>query len=243
MVSARTSPTPARVARDPCNCAPIHTHIRPACQPSEHPTCARNYRLLCTLLTLFTYALAGDTRQHCHRLQPLRERAEHAGRPCGCWVNSSPSSAPSADAPVGPMIEIQLLIIRMRVVLSGRSAHTHRSAMDRRVRVRAPTPSSTTTSATTSALATGCRASAGFSVPRCAWRVLRARQQAPAAWKGPPEGADGREPRRDGCRSRAWVGPDGGRPARRADRPRGAAQRALPLSAALGVLAVQRSER
>ena len=110
MVSARTSPAPARVARDPCNCAPIHTHIRPACQPSEHPTCARNYRLLCTLLTLFTYALAGDTRQHCHRLQPLRERAEHAGRPCGCWVNSSPSSAPSAGAPVGPMIEIQQLI-------------------------------------------------------------------------------------------------------------------------------------
>ena len=114
MVSARTSPTPARVARDPCNCAPIHTHIRPACQPSEHPTCARNYRLLCTLLTLFTYALAGDTRQHCHRLQPLRERAEHAGRPCGCWVNSSPSSAPSADAPVGPMLEIQQLIICAR---------------------------------------------------------------------------------------------------------------------------------
>ena len=170
MVSARTSPTPARVARDPCNCAPIHTHIRPACQPSEHPTCARNYRLLCTLLTLFTYALAGDTRQHCHRLQPLRERAKHAGRPCGCWVNSSPSSAPSADAPVGPMLEIQQLII-CAVVVSSCSAHTHRSAMDRRVRVRAPTPSSTTTSATTSALATGCRASAGISVPRCAWRV------------------------------------------------------------------------
>ena len=123
----------------------------------------------------------------------------------------------------------------MRVVVSSCSAHTHRSAMDRRVRVRAPTPSSTTTSATTSALATGCRASAGFSVPRCAWRMLRARQQAPAAGKGPPEGADGREPRRDGCRSRAWVGPDGGRPARRADRPRGAARRARPLSAALGV--------
>ena len=114
MVSARTSPTPARVARDPCNCAPIHTHIRPACQPSEHPTCARNYRLLCTLLTLFTYALAGDTRQHCHRLQPLRERAEHAGRPCGCWVNSSPSSAPSAGALVGAMLEIQQLIIYAR---------------------------------------------------------------------------------------------------------------------------------
>ena len=164
----RTLPAPACDARDPCNCAPIHTHTRPACPPSEHPACARTHRLLCTLLTLFTYALAGDTRQHCHRLQPLRERAEHAGRPCGCWVNSSPSSAPSAGAPVGPMIEIQLLIIHARgPISSGRSAHTYRSAMDRRVRVRAPTPSSSTTSATTSALAAGCRASAGISRSRC----------------------------------------------------------------------------
>ena len=235
MVSARTFPAPARDACDPCNCAPIHTHIRPACQPSEHPTCARNYRLLCTLLTLFTYALAGDTRQHCHRLQPLRERAEHAGRPCGCWVNSSPSSAPSADAPVGPMIEIQLLIICARGPFKLFCSYSS-------VRYG---PTSTSTSSYpklnyhvgyhVGALAAGCRASAGFSVPRCAWRVLRARQQASAAGRGPPVGADGREPRRDGCRSRAWVGPDGGRPARRADRPRGAARRARPLSAALGV--------
>ena len=73
-------------------------YLRPKSPPPLH------------LLTLFTYALAGDTRQHCHRLQPLRERAEHADRPCGCWVNSSPSSAPSADAPLGAMLEIQLLI-------------------------------------------------------------------------------------------------------------------------------------
>ena len=55
-------PAPACDARDPCNCAPIHTHTRPACPPSEHPACARNHCLICTLSTLFTYALTGHTR-------------------------------------------------------------------------------------------------------------------------------------------------------------------------------------
>ena len=75
MVSARTSAAPACDARDPRNCSPIHAHIRPACPPSEHLACTQTHRLLCTLLTLLTYVLTGDTRQHCHRLQPLRDRA------------------------------------------------------------------------------------------------------------------------------------------------------------------------
>ena len=64
LVSARTFPAPARNARNPCNCAHIHTHIRPARPPSEHAISARNMASTCTLRTLFTYALAGRPRSN-----------------------------------------------------------------------------------------------------------------------------------------------------------------------------------
>ena len=230
MVSARTSPTPARVARDPCNCAPIHTHIRPACQPSEHPTCARNYRLLCTLLTLFTYALAGDTRQHCHRLQPLRERAEHAGRPCGCWVNSSPSSAPSADAPVGPMLEIQQLIIcargRFKLFCSYSSVRYG--------------PTSTSTSSYPKlnyhvGYHVGARGGLQGFGGLLGASVRMARAAGPAAGPGSRERAAAR--RRAPMAASLGETAAGAAPGSglMADRTRGAARRARPLSAALGV--------
>ena len=125
----RTFPAPACDARDPCNCAPIHAHIRPACPPSEHPTCARNHCLICTLSTLFTYVLTGDTRQHYHLRQPLREHAEQAGRPRGRLVSSTPSSAPSAESSGGPVIEIQHLFIVYSMHARGRSERSHRSSL------------------------------------------------------------------------------------------------------------------
>jgi hypothetical protein len=64
LVSARTFPAPARNVRNPCNCAHIHTHIRPARPPSEHAISARNMASTCTLRTLFTYALAGRPRSN-----------------------------------------------------------------------------------------------------------------------------------------------------------------------------------
>ena len=64
LVSARTFPAPARNARNPCNCAHLHTHIRPARPPSEHAISARNMASTCTLRTLFTYALAGRPRSN-----------------------------------------------------------------------------------------------------------------------------------------------------------------------------------
>lgn len=64
-VSARTFPAPACDARNPCHCAAIHTHVRPARPPiSEHPITARNMASTCTLRTLFTYALAGRPRSN-----------------------------------------------------------------------------------------------------------------------------------------------------------------------------------
>ena len=237
MVSARTSPAPACDARDPRNCSPIHAHIRPACPPSEHLACTQTHRLLCTLLTLFTYVLTGDTRQHCHRPQPLRERAEQAGRPCGRWLSSSPSSAPSARASGGPLIGIQQLIHQCawssRAVLLILIGPLWTDEYEYELLAQAQLPRRLPRQRSRRGAA--CRASAGFSVPPGAWRVRRARHQAPEQGKGPPEGANGCEPWRDGCRSCAWVGPDGARPARRVDRTRSAARRVRPLSAARGV--------
>ena len=125
----RTFPAPACDARDPCNCAPIHTHTRPACPPSEHPACARNHCLICTLSTLFTYALTGHTRMHCHLRQPLREHAEQAGGPCGGWVRLTPSSAPSAGVTGGPPIEIQHLFIVYSTCTRGGSDRSHPSLL------------------------------------------------------------------------------------------------------------------
>ena len=63
-VSARTFPAPACDARNPCHCAAIHTHVRPARPPiSEHPITARNMASTCTL-HMFTYALAGRPRSN-----------------------------------------------------------------------------------------------------------------------------------------------------------------------------------
>ena len=125
----RTSNAPACDACDPCNCAPIHTHTRPACPPSEHPACARTHCLICTLLTLFTYALIGHTRMHCHLRQPLREHAEQAGGPCGGWVRLTPSSAPSAGVTGGPPIEIQHLFIVYSTCTRGGSDRSHPSLL------------------------------------------------------------------------------------------------------------------
>ena len=220
MVSARTFPAPARDACDPCNCAPIHAHIRPAYPPSEHPTCARNHCLICTLSTLFTYMLTGDTRQHYHLRKPLREHAEQAGRPRGRWVSSTPSSAPSAEASGGPVIEIQHLFIVYSMHAQGRSERSHRSSLTDDYYFELPVQAQLPRRLPIQRLAAVVRGSASASAaprPRPAAGAtavpVAARQEVLTAGRGG-------EDRLGGGRSRAGVGTDGSRPASRADRPR-----------------------
>ena len=125
----RTSPAPARVARIPRHCTPMHICTRTSSQRSERPACARTHCLICTLSTLFTYALTGHTRMHCHLRQPLREHAEQAGGPCGGWVRLTPSSAPSAGVTGGPPIEILHLFVEYSTCTRGGSDGSHPSLL------------------------------------------------------------------------------------------------------------------
>jgi hypothetical protein len=125
----RTSPAPARVARIPRHCTPMHICTRTSSQRSERPACARTHCLICTLSTLFTYALTGHTRMHCHLRQPLREHAEQAGGPCGGWVRLTPSSAPSAGVSGGPPIEILHLFFVFSTCTRGGSDRSHPSLL------------------------------------------------------------------------------------------------------------------